>query len=91
MNEQDLRQLLTISVEDVLPSQPAIAGWERARRTRRTRRAVGLAAIAVALVGGGMVAALRPPADSRRLPGGSDGGPTIDSTHGARCSGLPTN
>ncbi|GGO06782.1 hypothetical protein [Micromonospora parathelypteridis] len=63
MNEQDLRQLLTVSVEDVLPSQPATAGWERARRTRRTRRAVGAVALAVALVGGGTVAALRPPAN----------------------------
>ena len=66
MNEQELRQLLTVSVEDVLPSQPAAAGWERARRTRRTRRAVGVVAVAVVLVGGGTVAALRPPADPRR-------------------------
>ncbi|TNH31851.1 hypothetical protein FHG89_00065, partial [Micromonospora orduensis] len=63
MNEQDLRRLLTVSVEDVLPSQPATAGWDRARRTRRTRRAVGAVALAVALIGGGTVAALRPPAD----------------------------
>ncbi|MEU7802925.1 hypothetical protein AB0B10_27055 [Micromonospora arborensis] len=64
MNEQDLRQLLTVSVEDVLPSQPATASWERARRTRRTRRAVGAVALAVALIGGGTVAVLRPPANS---------------------------
>ncbi|MFF5054384.1 hypothetical protein ACFY1S_14500 [Micromonospora sp. NPDC000663] len=63
MNEQDLRRLLTVSVEDVLPSQPATAGWDRARRTRRTRRAVGAVALAVALIGGGTVAVLRPPAD----------------------------
>ncbi|MET8229265.1 hypothetical protein ABZS77_01115 [Micromonospora sp. NPDC005298] len=63
MNEQDLRRLLTVSVEDVLPSQPATAGWDRARRTRRTRRAVGAVALAVALIGGGTVAALRPAAD----------------------------
>ncbi|MGQ5260749.1 hypothetical protein ACTWLT_08345 [Micromonospora sp. ZYX-F-536] len=63
MNEQDLRQLLTVSVEDVRPSHPAVAGWERARRTRRTRRAVGTVALAVVLVGGGTVAALRPPAN----------------------------
>ncbi|MET8040731.1 hypothetical protein ABZU25_07680 [Micromonospora sp. NPDC005215] len=61
MNEQDLRRLLTVSVEDILPSQPAAAGWDRARRRRRTRRAVGVVALAVALVGGGTVAALRPP------------------------------
>ncbi|MDG4761137.1 hypothetical protein [Micromonospora sp. WMMD710] len=63
MNEQELRRLLTVSVEDVLPSQPASAHWDRARRTRRTRRAVGAVALAVALLGGGTVAALRPPAD----------------------------
>ncbi|MFC5925576.1 hypothetical protein [Micromonospora vulcania] len=63
MNEQDLRRLLTVSVEDVRPSHPAVTGWERARRTRRTRRAVGAVAVAVLLVGGGTVAALRPPAD----------------------------
>ncbi|MCO1596381.1 hypothetical protein M8C17_14570 [Micromonospora sp. RHAY321] len=63
MNEQDLRRLLTVSVEDVRPSHPAVAGWERARRTRRTRRAVGTVALAVVLVGGGTVAALRPPAN----------------------------
>ncbi|SCE86538.1 hypothetical protein GA0070607_2534 [Micromonospora coriariae] len=63
MNEQDLRRLLTVSVEDVRPSHPATAGWERARRTRRTRLAVGAVALAVALIGGGTVAALRPPAD----------------------------
>ncbi|MBQ0904373.1 hypothetical protein [Micromonospora sp. U21] len=63
MNEQELRRLLTVSVEDVRPSHPAVAGWERARRTRRTRRAVGAVALAVALIGGGTVAALRPPAE----------------------------
>ncbi|MDG4806957.1 hypothetical protein O7634_09355 [Micromonospora sp. WMMD1120] len=61
MNEQELRHLLTSSVEDVLPSQPATAGWERAGRTRRNRRAAGAVALAVALAGGGTVAALRPP------------------------------
>ncbi|SIN27999.1 hypothetical protein [Micromonospora cremea] len=64
MNEQELRRLLTVSVEDIRPSHPAVAGWERARRTRRTRRAVGTVALAVALIGGGTVAALRPPAQS---------------------------
>ncbi|RLP95892.1 hypothetical protein [Micromonospora sp. CV4] len=63
MNEQELRRLLTVSVEDVRPSHPAAAGWERARRTRRTRRAVGAVALAVALVGGGTVTALRPTAE----------------------------
>ncbi|MFJ6163688.1 hypothetical protein ACIQH6_01090 [Micromonospora orduensis] len=80
MNEQDLRRLLTISVEDVLPSQPATAGWDRARRTRRTRRAVGAVALAVALIGGGTVAALRPPAD----PGPDHPvapTPTVEPTH----------
>ncbi|MEH0937297.1 hypothetical protein [Micromonospora psammae] len=62
MNEQDLRHLLTITVEDVRPAHPAVAGWERARRTRRTRRAVGAVALAVTLLSGGAVAALRPPA-----------------------------
>ncbi|WP_406073884.1 hypothetical protein [Micromonospora sp. NBC_01638] len=78
MNEQDLRQLLTVSVEDVLPSQPATAGWERARRTRRTRRAVSAVALAVTLVGGGTVAALRPPADS---PPVHSVAPTVEPTH----------
>ncbi|WP_410810586.1 hypothetical protein [Micromonospora sp. 067-2] len=63
MNEQDLRRLLTVSVEDVLPSQPATASWERARHTRRSRRAVGAVALAVALIGGGTVAVLRPSAE----------------------------
>ncbi|MGC4865822.1 hypothetical protein ACLQ3B_10360 [Micromonospora sp. DT53] len=82
MNEQELRQLLTISVEDVLPSQPATAGWERARRTRRTRRAVGVVALAVVLVGGGTVAALRPPADRAPAPPvGPTVTPTVDPSH----------
>ncbi|MEH0928633.1 hypothetical protein [Micromonospora sp. CPCC 205558] len=79
MNEQELRRLLTVSVEDVLPSQPAAAGWERARRTRRTRRAVGVVALAVVLVGGGTVAALRPPADP--APVGPTVTPTVDPSH----------
>ncbi|MET8122794.1 hypothetical protein [Micromonospora sp. NPDC005189] len=78
MNEQDLRQLLTVSVEDVLPNQPATAGWERARRTRRTRRAVGAVALAVTLVGGGTVVALRPPADP---PPVHSVAPTVEPTH----------
>ena len=78
MNEQELRQLLTVSVEDVLPSQPATAGWDRARRTRRTRRAVGAVALAVALIGGGTVAALRPPADP---PPDQSVAPTVAPTH----------
>ncbi|WP_433314650.1 hypothetical protein ACQP0U_00205 [Micromonospora sp. CA-269861] len=80
MNEQDLRRLLTVSVEDVLPSQPATAGWERARRTRRTRRAAGVVALAVLLVGGGTVAALRPPSDPAP-PVGPTVTPTADPTH----------
>ncbi|RAO28276.1 hypothetical protein PSN13_05507 [Micromonospora saelicesensis] len=81
MNEQDLRRLLTVTAEDVLPSQPATAGWERARRTRRTRRAVAVVAVAVLLAGGGTVAALRPPADPAPVP---PVGPTVtptDPTH----------
>ncbi|MEH1026157.1 hypothetical protein [Micromonospora profundi] len=78
MNEQDLRRLLTVSVEDVLPSQPASAGWDRARRTRRTRRTVGAVVMAVALVGGGTVAALRPPASP---PPGHPVTPTVEATH----------
>ncbi|MET8355866.1 hypothetical protein [Micromonospora sp. NPDC005171] len=82
MNEQELRRLLTVSVEDVLPSQPAAAGWERARRTRRTRRAVGVVALAVALVGGGTVAALRPPTDPAPVPPvGPTVTPTVDPSH----------
>ncbi|MEO3770884.1 hypothetical protein [Micromonospora sp. B9E7] len=82
MNEQDLRQLLIVSVEDVLPSQPATAGWERARRTRRTRRAVAAVAVAVALVGGGTVAALRSPADPPPAPPvGPTVTPTVDPSH----------
>ncbi|WP_030487628.1 hypothetical protein [Micromonospora chokoriensis] len=77
MNEHELRRLLTVSVEDVLPSQPATAGWERARRTRRTRRAVGAVALAVALVGGGTVAALRAPTDPSPVP---PVGPTVIPT-----------
>ncbi|MEV4717289.1 hypothetical protein AB0J94_08835 [Micromonospora noduli] len=82
MNEQELRRLLTVSVEDVLPSQPAAAGWERARRTRRTRRAVAVIALAVVLVGGGTVAALRPPADPAPAPPvGPTVTPTVDPSH----------
>ncbi|MFG1916217.1 hypothetical protein [Micromonospora sp. NPDC048898] len=80
MNEQDLRQLLTASVEDVLPSQPASAGWDRARRKRRARRAVGGVVLAVALVGGGTVVALRssaePPPNHSVAPT-----PTVVPTH----------
>ncbi|MGW3601726.1 MULTISPECIES: hypothetical protein [unclassified Micromonospora] len=78
MNEQDLRRLLTVSVEDVRPSHPAAAGWERARRTRRTRWAVGAVALAVALIGGGTVAALRPPADP---PPDHSVAPTVEPSH----------
>ncbi|WP_433653328.1 hypothetical protein ACQP2C_15130 [Micromonospora zamorensis] len=78
MNEQDLRQLLTVSVEDVLPSQPAAAGWERAGRTRRRRRAVGAIALAVTLVGGGTVALLRPSVDP---PPTHSVAPTVEPTH----------
>ncbi|MGC4744979.1 hypothetical protein ACLQ28_04865 [Micromonospora sp. DT201] len=89
MNEQDLRQLLTVSVEDVLPSQPATAGWERARRTRRTRRAVGAIALAVALVGVGTVAALRPPASS--FPDNPVAPtPTVEPTHADAVQRPPT-
>ncbi|MCG5467674.1 hypothetical protein LADH09A_001439 [Micromonospora sp. LAH09] len=78
MNEQELRRLLTVSVEDVLPSQPAAVGWERARRTRRHRRAVGAVALAVTLVGGGTVALLRPPVDP---PSTHPVAPTVEPTH----------
>lgn len=50
----------------------------RARRTRRTRRAVSAVALAVTLVGGGTVAALRPPADS---PPVHSVAPTVEPTH----------
>ncbi|MEU1588523.1 hypothetical protein [Micromonospora sp. NPDC005710] len=91
MNEQDLRRLLTVSVEDVLPSQPAAAGWERARRTRRTRRVVGVIAVAVVLVGGGTVAALRPPADPTPAPPvGPTVTPTVDNSHAGPVQKPPT-
>ncbi|MGI5524711.1 hypothetical protein ACQEUX_27770 [Micromonospora sp. CA-259024] len=91
MNEQDLRQLLTVSVEDVLPSQPATAGWERARRTRRTRRAVGAVALAVTLVGGGTVAALRPSADPPTVgPVAPTVTPTVEPTHAGPVQKPPT-
>ncbi|MEV4117443.1 hypothetical protein [Micromonospora sp. NPDC049645] len=91
MNEQDLRRLLTVSVEGVLPSQPASAGWERARRTRRTRRTVGVVALAVALVGGGTVAALRPSADPPLVPPvGPTVTPTVESTHAGPVQHPPT-
>ncbi|MDG4803965.1 hypothetical protein [Micromonospora sp. WMMD980] len=58
MNETDLTRLLTRAAEDVRPTRPAAAGWERARRVRRARRAAGAAAVAVALIGGGTTALL---------------------------------
>ncbi|MDG4778356.1 hypothetical protein O7614_01680 [Micromonospora sp. WMMD961] len=88
MNEQELRRLLTVSVEDVLPSQPATASWDRARRTRRTRRAVGAVALAVALVGGGTVAALRPPGDP---PPDQSVAPTVEPTHAGPVARVPTD
>ncbi|GAA3748129.1 hypothetical protein [Micromonospora maritima] len=62
MNEPDLTRLLTRAAEDVRPTRPAAAAWDRARRVRRARRAAGAAALAVALVTGGTVALLRAPA-----------------------------
>ncbi|WP_089154793.1 hypothetical protein [Micromonospora sp. NBS 11-29] len=58
MNEPELTRLLTRAVEDVRPTRPSSAGWERARRVRRARRAAGAAAVAVALIGGGTTAIL---------------------------------
>ncbi|MEU9505613.1 hypothetical protein AB0D32_04950 [Micromonospora sp. NPDC048170] len=60
MREEKLRRLLTVVVEDVRPAHPAATGWERARRVRRTRRAAGAVALAVALLTGGTALALRP-------------------------------
>ncbi|WP_422737584.1 hypothetical protein ACN263_30165 [Micromonospora sp. WMMD729] len=77
MNEQDLRDLFTVSVQDVLPSAPASAGWDRARRTRRTRRALGAVVVAVALAGGAAVA-LRPSPDPRPA---HPVAPTVEPTH----------
>ncbi|WP_433552111.1 hypothetical protein ACQP08_00185 [Micromonospora zamorensis] len=88
MNEQDLRQLLTVSVEDVRPSHPAVANWERARRTRRTRRAVGAVALAVVLIGGGTVAALRPTANP---PPDHSVAPTVVPTHAGPVVRAPTD
>ncbi|MFI5834437.1 hypothetical protein ACIA5A_12255 [Micromonospora sp. NPDC051300] len=65
MNEPHLTRLLTRAAEDVRPTRPATAGWERAGRVRRARRAAGAAAVAVALIGGGTTALLHragPPA-----------------------------
>ncbi|SCG55802.1 hypothetical protein [Micromonospora humi] len=61
MNEPHLTRLLTRAAEDVRPSRPATAGWERAGRVRRARRAAGAAAVAVALIGGGTTALLHRP------------------------------
>lgn len=60
MNEKDLHQLLTLATEEIRPSQPAAANWDRARRVRRNRRAAGAAAVAVVLLTGGTALALRP-------------------------------
>ncbi|MER7440194.1 hypothetical protein [Micromonospora avicenniae] len=60
MKDEDLTRLLTLAAEDVRPSHPAAAGWERARRVRRARRVAGVAATAVVLLTGGAVLALRP-------------------------------
>ncbi|MEV1332831.1 hypothetical protein AB0J20_25030 [Micromonospora costi] len=60
MRDGDLRQLLALAAEDVRPSQPAAAAWERAHRVRRTRRAAGAVAVALVLVAGGTTMALRP-------------------------------
>ncbi|MFF0315089.1 hypothetical protein ACFYPH_10630 [Micromonospora sp. NPDC005252] len=78
MNERDLRQLFAVSVEDVLPSKPATAGWDRARRTRRTRRVLGAAVLAVVLVGGGTAAVRRP---SPGPPLNHTVVPTVEPTH----------
>ncbi len=58
MNETELTRLLTRSTEEIRPSRPAAAGWERAGRVRRARRAAAAAAVAVVLVGGGTTALL---------------------------------
>lgn len=60
MNDLDLHRLLTAAAEDVRPTQPPAAGWDRARRVRRARRAAGAAAVTVALLAGGTALALRP-------------------------------
>ncbi|MGK5737667.1 hypothetical protein [Micromonospora sp. URMC 103] len=65
MTEETIARLLTSAAEDVRPSQPAAASWERAARVRRTRRAAGAAALAVALLSGGAAVALRPAAEPR--------------------------
>ncbi|MEV4809623.1 hypothetical protein [Micromonospora avicenniae] len=60
MRDEDLTRLLTLAAEEVRPSHPAAAGWERARRVRRARRVAGATATAVVLLTGGAVLALRP-------------------------------
>lgn len=85
MNEQDLRDLFTVSVQDVLPTTPATAGWDRARRTRRNRWAVGTVVVAVALASGTAVA-LRP---SPGPPPNHTVAPTTEPTHAASVQRPP--
>ncbi|RGC68907.1 hypothetical protein C5N14_11470 [Micromonospora sp. MW-13] len=78
MNEQELRRLLTVAAEDVRPTRPAVHAWQRAGRTRRTRRAVGAVALAVVLVTSGTLLALRPsvqPAPAASVSPGPDTAP----------------
>lgn len=58
MSEPELTRLLTRAAEEIRPTRPAEAGWERAGRVRRARRAAGVAAVAVVLLGGGTTALL---------------------------------
>ncbi|MGK5675922.1 hypothetical protein ACSNOB_24130 [Micromonospora sp. URMC 106] len=80
MREEELHRLLTVAAEDVRPSRPAVAGWERARRVRRARRAAGAAAVAVALLTGGTAVALRPtdpPPPATATPGPTHTAPPV--------------
>ncbi|TDC61126.1 hypothetical protein E1258_12520 [Micromonospora sp. KC207] len=77
MKEQQLRRLLTVATEDIRPTRPAVDAWQQAGRTQRARRAAGAVALAVALVTGGALLALRhsagpPPTD----PASAAPGPT---------------
>ncbi len=74
MRGDELHRLLTVAAEDVRPAHPASAGWDRARRVRRNRRAGAAAGLAVVLLTGGTALALDrtdPPAVTAPVPGPS--------------------
>ncbi|SCL22965.1 hypothetical protein GA0070616_2640 [Micromonospora nigra] len=78
MSNDELNKLLTMAAEDVRPSHPAIAAWNRARRVRRNRRAAAATALAVVLLVGGTALALRP-ADPPVPAAPATAGPVVPS------------